>query len=101
MRESYFDGGLFQYIGHVLLGSIVTVLSFGLLFPWAYTNMIDWKVKHTVIDGRRLRFDGSAMGLFGQWIKWFLLILITFGIYGFWVNIALKKWITKNTHFES
>jgi uncharacterized membrane protein YjgN (DUF898 family) len=59
----------------------------------------NWEVKHTVIDGKRLRFDGSAIGLFGLWIKWLLLIIITFGIYGFWVSISLKKWKTKHTHF--
>jgi uncharacterized membrane protein YjgN (DUF898 family) len=59
-----------------------------------------WKINHTVIEGRRLKFTGSALGLFGNWIKWFLLTLITFGIYGFWVIIALEKWKVKNTQFE-
>ena len=27
-RESYFDGGLFSYIGHVLLATFITVLTF-------------------------------------------------------------------------
>ena len=26
---------------------------------------------------------------------------LTFGIYGFWVAISLKKWKTKHTHFEN
>ncbi|MBR4694231.1 MAG: DUF898 family protein [Bacilli bacterium] len=59
----------------------------------------NWEIKHTVINGHRLRFDGTAIGLFGNWIKWLLLTIITFGIYGFWVSIALKKWKTKHTHF--
>jgi uncharacterized membrane protein YjgN (DUF898 family) len=46
-----------------------------------------------------LRFDGTALGLFGNWIKWLLLSIITLGIYGFWVRIALKKWKTKHTFF--
>ena len=59
----------------------------------------NWEIKHTVINGHRLRFDGTAIGLFGNWIKWLLLTIITIGIYGFWVSIALKKWKTKHTHF--
>jgi uncharacterized membrane protein YjgN (DUF898 family) len=39
------------------------------------------------------------MGLFGQWIKWLFLIIITLGIYSFWVAIALKKWKVAHTHF--
>ena len=58
-----------------------------------------WETKHTVIEGRRLRFDGTAMQLFGSWIKWLLLCFITLGIYSFWVGIALKKWKVKHTFF--
>ncbi|MDR0914291.1 MAG: DUF898 domain-containing protein, partial [Oscillospiraceae bacterium] len=54
---------------------------------------------HTTIDGKRLRFDGKAIQLFGSWIKWLLLCLITLGIYSFWLGIALQKWKTKHTHF--
>lgn len=41
-------------------------------------------------------FAGSQ--LFGNYIKWFLLTIITFGIYGFWLDIKMKQWITKHTH---
>lgn len=60
--------------------------------------MINWKVKHTVIDGHRLYFDGTAMQLFGNWIKWLILTVIKLGIYSFWLNIKLEQWITKLTH---
>ena len=46
-------------------------------------------------------FDGRAIQLFGNWIKWLLLTVITLGIYGFWLNIKIKKWITKHTHFAN
>jgi uncharacterized membrane protein YjgN (DUF898 family) len=61
--------------------------------------ILQWKTRHTVIDGQRLRFEGTALGLFGQWIKWLLLIIITLGIYSFWVVIAMEEWKTKHTHF--
>jgi len=100
MKNSYFDGGLFQLIGYRILGFLVTLLSLGILYPWSFTMIYRWEAKHTVIDGKRLRFDGTAIGLFGNWIKWLVLTVITFGIYGFWLNIKLKKWITKHTHFQ-
>ena len=59
------------------------------------------EAKHTVIEGRRLTFDGKAIELFGNWIKWLLLTIITIGIYGFWARLALKKWRTKHTLFAS
>lgn len=98
-ERSYFDGGLFQLIGWNIIGFLITVLTFGICYPWALCLVCGWRINHTVIEGRRLRFIGSAVGLFGNWIKWFLLTLITFGIYGFWVNIALEKWKVRNTVF--
>lgn len=59
----------------------------------------DWEIKHTVINGHRLAFDGTALQLFGTWIKWLLLCIITLGIYSFWISISLKKWKTKHTYF--
>ena len=79
-KESYFDGGLFSYIGHVILATLITVFTLGICAPWGMCILYNWKVKHTVIDGHRLYFDG------------------TFGIYSFWLNIKLTQWITKHTH---
>jgi hypothetical protein len=97
--DYYFDGGLFQLIGWRILGFLITGITLGICFPWAITMIYSWEAKHTVLDGRRLRFTGSALGLFGNWIKWLLLTIITLGIYGFWVEIALKKWKTSHLEF--
>ena len=101
MPESYFDGGLLDYVGYRLLGIIVTVFTLGICLPWAFTMLYRWETKHTVINGRRLEFDGTAPQLFGNWIKWWILTIITFGIYGFWVFIKLKQWRTKHTYFAN
>lgn len=99
MPVSYFDGGLLQLIGWVILGVIVTVCTLGICFPWAYCMIYRWQAKHTVVDGRRLVFDGTAFQLFGNWIKWLVLTFVTLGIYGLWVGIKLMKWKAKHTHF--
>lgn len=99
-NESYFDGGLLSLIGVNLLGILITVISFGILYPWAVCLSFGWKINHTVIEGRRLRFIGQPMSLFFNWIKWLLLTIVTLGIYGFWVGIALEKWKAKNTIFD-
>lgn len=99
MEKSYFDGGLLQLIGWRFLGALITACTLGICYPWAVCMIYSWEAKHTVINGRRLKFTGTAMQLFGSWIKWLLLTLITFGIYGFWLNIKLIKWKTKHTVF--
>ena len=101
MGESYFDGGLFQLIGRKLLGALIILCTFGICTPWAICMIYNWEISHTVINGHCLRFTGTATGLFLQWIKWFFLCIITFGIYGFWVGIALKKWQVAHTEFAN
>lgn len=100
-NESYFDGGLLTFIGVIILGAIITSITFGICYPWALCLVYGWKINHTVIEGRRLKFNGTAIGLFGNWIKWFLLTVITLGIYGLWLHIKLEQWKVKNTSFEN
>ena len=96
-EESYFDGGLLQWLGWKILGGIISALTLGICYPWACCMIYDWETRHTVINGRRLCFTGTALGLFGHWIKWWFLTVITIGIYGFWRKIKLKQWITAHT----
>jgi len=98
-QQSYFDGGLFQLIGWSILGWLITTITFGICFPWALCMTYGWKINHTVIEGKRLKFNGKAIGLFGNWIKWLFFCIITLGIYGFWLGIALENWKVENTTF--
>ncbi|MBP1045425.1 DUF898 family protein [Enterococcus sp. BWM-S5] len=99
MKGSYFDGGLGSYIITAIIASLITGLTFGICAPWGICMMYRWKIEHTVIDGRRCQFTGTAVGLFGSWIKWLLLTIITLGIYSFWLNIKLEQWKVSHTTF--
>lgn len=57
-QNSYFDGGLLQLIGWRLLGGSLTACTLGICFPWALCMVYHWETKHTVIEGRRLKFMG-------------------------------------------
>jgi len=98
-RNSFFDGGLFAFIGLNIVGVLITILTLGICYPWAVCLVYKWEIEHTVIDGKRLKFSGTALGLFGNWIKWWFFTFITFGIYGFWTFIKVKDWKAKNTSF--
>lgn len=98
--ESYFDGGVFQRLGWKILGSLVTGITLGICYPFAVCWLYAWEAKHTVIDGRRLKFTGSAGGLFGTWIVCLLLSIVTCGIYAFYVPIKIRRWRESNTFFE-
>ncbi|MET0886140.1 MAG: DUF898 family protein [Mycetocola sp.] len=94
-----FDGGAGTYLGTAILATIVTVCSLGIAYPFALVLKERWRAKHTFIDGQQLVFTGTGTGLFGHWIKWFLLSCVTLGIYLFWVGPRIQQWVTVNTEF--
>lgn len=96
-----FDGGAGTYLGTAILGFCITAITLGICYPFALVLKERWRAKHTFIDGQQLVFTGSAVGLFGHWIKWFLLSVITLGIYLFWVGSRLQRWVTVNTEFAA
>jgi uncharacterized membrane protein YjgN (DUF898 family) len=94
-----FDGGAATYIGTGLLAFLVAVVTLGIAYPYALVLRQRWRAKHTYIDGRQLRFIGTGMSLFGNWLKWLLLSIITLGIYLFWVGPRLQAWVVEHTDF--
>lgn len=101
MKVSEFDGGLFELLIISMGGAIITAVTLGICYPWALCMVYGWKINHTIIDGKRLRFNGKAMSLLGSWIKWFLLSIVTLGVYSFWVGIKLEQWKVRNTTLDS
>ncbi len=99
-RAFHFDGGAGTYLGTGILAFLVTVCSLGLALPFELVLRQRWRAKHTYINGHRLMFTGTGIGLFGNWVKWMLLTIITLGIYSFWVGPRIQKWLVENTDFD-
>ncbi|KRC64052.1 hypothetical protein ASE12_04315 [Aeromicrobium sp. Root236] len=95
-----FDGGAATYFGTGLLAALITICTLGICYPFALVLRERWRAKHTYIDGHRLVFTGTGLGLFGLWIKWLLLMVITLGIYSFWVAPRIQKWKVEHTDFD-
>ena len=98
-NNSEFDGGLLAFIGWSFLGGLISMFSFGIAFPWAICMIFRWRIDHTIINGKRLKFNGTGGSLFITWLKWMFFIIITLGIYSLWIVISLEKWKVKNTTF--
>lgn len=98
--NSYFDGGFIEYLGYSILAFLITLFSLTLAKPWADKLIIEYKISHTIYNGKRLKFEGRGSELFVERFKWILLSIITLGIYSFWIPIKMKQWVVSNTHFE-
>lgn len=92
-----FDGGASTYLGTALLALLITVFTLGICYPFGLVLRERWRAKHSYIDGRQLVFNGNAWGLFGLWIKWFVLCVVTLGIYLIWVGPRIQRWKWENT----
>ena len=98
MKVSYFTGGLLGYIGVSIVQALIIIFTLGIAAPAAVCYGERWKASHTYIDGVQLVFDGNGWELFGQYIKWFLLSIITLGIYALWIPIKMQQWVVSHTH---
>lgn len=92
-----FRGGAATWFGTQLLGVLITVLTLGICYPFAVVLVERWRASNTFLLGRPLQFTGTGWGIFGLWIKWFLLCIITLGIYSFWVYPRLTAWKVEHT----
>lgn len=98
--DSYFDGGLLELIGWRILAFLVTAITLGIATPWAKCMLYSWEYKHTVLNGKRLKFEGTGGDLFVQYIKWIFFTIITLGIYLIVLPVRKTRWVVSNLHFE-
>lgn len=91
-EESYFDGNTFQLVGINIMCAFLNIVSLFLLYPFTQCIKLRWIAKHCVISRKKVVFEGSALGLYGKYLLWLFLTVITFGIYGLWLNLKLISW---------
>lgn len=100
--KSKFTGHWFGLWGIGIVCNLITIISLTLLYPVAVVLKAKWYASHTIIDGEQQVFVGGVGSLYGNYIKWFLLSLITIGLY--WQicgRVAVKKWEVRHTHLQS
>lgn len=95
-NNSYFDGGILGFIGTNILAAIVTAVPF-VGFAWSNIIKLRWERKHTVVDSRRLVFEGTVGNFFLKYLLWGILTVITFGIYALFVPVRVMRLETEYT----
>ncbi len=79
---------------------LIAAIAVEMSYPFALVLLERRKAKHSYVDGRQVVFTGSAWGLLGNWIKWLLLSIVTFGVYLFWVERRVQRWMWEHTELE-
>ncbi|MDR0718212.1 MAG: DUF898 domain-containing protein [Treponema sp.] len=98
---SSFDGSVLGNFGTNFVAGFLTLITLGIGYPWAIAYRQKWLLSHTIIEGKRLTFDGTGAQLFGNYIKWWLLSIVTLSIYAiFFMPVRMQQWVVKHTFFE-
>ena len=98
--ESKFTGSVIMLGLYSTLWGFLNLITLGILIPWTTSWKYKYYANKTTYSGKKVVFDGKGIQLLGRWILWELLCIVTLGIYGFFMAIALKKWVVKHQHFE-
>ena len=98
--NSEFTGSVFGYFGYSILTALLGCITLGIMVPWCVCWQMGWETENTIINGKRLSFDGSGGELFGKYIIWFLLSIVTIGIYAWTIPGQMRKFQVEHTHFE-
>ena len=94
--ESKFSGGVLPVFLFWIWAPILLTITLFLALPFIYCTVIRWVCSNSTIGGKRYKFKGTAGGLFARYIVWYLLTIITFGIYGFWSMRNQIRWIIES-----
>jgi len=98
--ESFFDGTVSGLFITNLLTLLLIIFTLGVATPWAISYKSRYINSHTVINGHRLGFKGTGTQLFGKFIGWILLSIVTFGIYLIWLGLNMLKWEVENVYIN-
>ena len=95
-KETKFTGGVFPVFLFFLWCPLLLLVTLCLALPLVECIVIRWVCDHSIISGKRYKFKGTAGGLFGRYILWWFLTIITLGIYGFWSIRNQIRWMVEN-----
>ena len=97
-----YEGAGVDILGRIILGGILTFLTFGIYAPWAINGLVKYvcgKVRAAnSSSGRDVSVDytGTGVDLFGRFILWYILLLITLGLYGPWMANGFYRYVVEN-----
>jgi predicted RNA-binding Zn-ribbon protein involved in translation (DUF1610 family) len=101
-NEFKYTGEWSELFGVVFVQGLLSTLTLGIYYPWAYCKIRKWVLEHTTVQDRQLTFIGNGSELFGILFLQVILVIVTAGIWAL-LQIPVQKLIeydTANTKFS-
>ena len=96
-----FNGTGLGYLWIFIWTNVLTIITFGLFFPWAASAAMRWFVGCTTLNGKKLVFRGTGLAFLGNWLLIMVLSVITFGLYLPWGMCRVYRWMINNIHLAT
>lgn len=91
---------LFSKVLHSPVGGII-ILYLGMftLIPFAIHGSMRYRTSRTSYRGIRFGYRGDRNEFIKNFYKWTALTIVTFGIYGFWMQANVRRYTHENTRY--
>ncbi|MEZ4438221.1 MAG: DUF898 family protein [Polyangiaceae bacterium] len=91
--------------GKMIVGYLLTMITFGIYMPWFLCQMRKWFYDQSTIvangqQAGRLEFFGEGGELFGTFLLGMFLTIITCGIYKSWFDVTLAQYWARHTRIQ-
>lgn len=92
-----FRGQAGAFVRMFVSGALLTVITFGLYYPFFYNNMWRFLIGNTYYGTQRFEFDGTGADLFGSFLLAVVLTPFTLGLYWFWFAAHRQRYMWART----
>lgn len=99
-KKSSLEIKVLPYLGFKILLLLIIVFSLGLAYPVAYYLETKYEINMTNIDRKVCSFHGLLKPLMKAWLKWLGLVVLTCGVYAFFISKKFIIWRYKYTHID-
>lgn len=90
-----------MYIILMIVTAVLALLVSLIVMSWMYTVLLRWMSHHTIVNDHRLVFVGRPAELLKKIVIYWLLTMITFGIFAIWIPVKLLRWKAAHTRFAT
>jgi uncharacterized membrane protein YjgN (DUF898 family) len=94
-----FRGRAPEFVRLFVRDSLLTLLTFGLYYPYFEVNRQAFMVSHAYFGNRRFGFDGRGRDLFTPYFFMLLLAIPTLGLIWFWYAARRQRYLWDHTTF--
>lgn len=99
-EKSNLNMSVFDNVALNIGTGIISIFTLGIGYPLAAAIKAKYINDRKILSNKKIEFKGTAGEIYITFIKWVILIVLTLGVYIFWIERNILRWTTENTNFK-